>query len=226
MTTGLSIRVPSLPEWVRELREDKGWTQAQLAEKLGVTTSTLSKKERGEFAIKPPLRRKIAEVFGLTLEQFDAGWRAAKITRTVGGPGIPVINRASAGVVVDYEEWGIDSGQGFEYIDRGDIKDELAVALIIQGDSMEPTLREGDYVVFVPMGVPKPSVEPKPGMIVFVRFTPESGRQGGTVARWHPMGDGSMMTLTKDNPKYPPMSAINHEVEQMLVAIQRRSALY
>ena len=219
--------MPSLGEWIRELREDRGWTQAQLAEKLGLSTPTVSQKERGEISVKPPLRRKIAKAFGMTLEKFDEGWRTPNaVPRTVGGPGIPVINRASAGVIVDYEEYGVDSGQGFEYIDRGDITDQLAFALIIKGDSMEPTLRDGDYVIFTPLNVPKPLVEHKPGMIVYVRFTPESGHHGGTVARWHPTSDEGAMLLTKDNPKYQAIACRREEIEQCAVAIQRRSELY
>jgi hypothetical protein len=46
--------------------------------------------------------------------------------RTRGGLGIPIINLAPAGRIVDYEEYGVDSGQGWEYVEQGDIEDPLA----------------------------------------------------------------------------------------------------
>ena len=55
-----------------ELRADKGWTQADLAERLGVSRQTVISIERGRFDPSLPLAFQIAEVFGQSIEQiFD-----------------------------------------------------------------------------------------------------------------------------------------------------------
>lgn len=55
-----------------ELRADKGWTQAELAERLGVSRQTVISIERGRFDPSLPLAFQIAEVFGKSIEQiFD-----------------------------------------------------------------------------------------------------------------------------------------------------------
>lgn len=55
-----------------ELRADKGWTQADLADRLGVSRQTIISIERGRFDPSLPLAFQIAEVFGQSIEQiFD-----------------------------------------------------------------------------------------------------------------------------------------------------------
>ena len=57
---------------VSDLRSAKGWTQADLAERLGVSRQTVISIERGRFDPSLPLAFQIAEVFGQSIEQiFD-----------------------------------------------------------------------------------------------------------------------------------------------------------
>lgn len=206
---------------IKKLRELEGWTQPEFAKKLGMDQPTVSRIERGARAVPADEQQKIAKLFKKTLDEFEDLWKP-KITRTVGGAGIPVVNRAPAGVVLDYNEYGVDSGQGFEYLDWGDIHDDLAFALIVVGDSMEPSIHEGDYLIFSSLNMPKPRVDLKPGMVVFVRFNAESSRQGCTVARWQPQ-EGGMVVLAKDNPKYQPILCRRDEIEQLAVFIEKRT---
>lgn len=212
----------AIGQLVRRLREERGWTLEQLAERLAISTSTLAKKERGEVSIKPPERQQFAQAFKLTLDEFDEQWRGSRLDRSVGGPGIPVINRAPAGQVIDYEEYGVDSGQGMEYLDWGDIRDDLAFAVIVVGDSMEPSLHEGDYLILSSLSLPRPKVKLEDGAVVFVRFGPDSGRPGCTIARWYGQSDGSII-LRKDNARHPPIVCRRDDLEQLAVAIEKRS---
>lgn len=208
---------------LRDLRHEKGWTLEEAAERLGLTNpGMLSKRERGEVSVKRPEWKTICKVYGLTAQQWEDRWRASVPTRSRGGNGIPVINRAPAGRVVDYHECGVDSGQGWEYLDWGNVKDDLAFAVIVTGDSMEDTLFEGDYLILSTMNMAKPRAKLEDGSVVFVRFTPESRHNGCTIARWHSSADG-VVTLTKDNPQYRPISCSREEVEQLAVAIEKRT---
>lgn len=55
---------------VKRERLDRGWTQKDLAERLGVKQSTIAKWERKDAAYRRKTRQKLAEVFGLNEESF------------------------------------------------------------------------------------------------------------------------------------------------------------
>lgn len=213
---------------IRYCREEAGMTQRELAEKLGWPHSTLAAREQGRVKVRPPERKAIARALGLTVEDFDSHWRGSQITRTR-GPGIPLVNKAPGGPAIDYEEYGVDSGQGHRYLDWGTIDDDLAFAVEVVGDSMRPGLVPGDIVILSPhKGVPKPREALKPGRVVFVRFSQDARastlRGGCMLARYFPTPDG-MVQLNKDNPHYAYMQVKVHpeDIEQLSVAVERRS---
>ncbi len=55
---------------IAALREQRGWTQDELATRVGVTQSTLSRIERGQAHPDPYTFRKFAEIFGLRVEEL------------------------------------------------------------------------------------------------------------------------------------------------------------
>ncbi|MBB6030385.1 helix-turn-helix transcriptional regulator [Oceanithermus desulfurans] len=50
------------------LRAERGWSQATLVERLGVSRQTVNAIEKGRYDPSLPLAFKIAEVFGLAIE--------------------------------------------------------------------------------------------------------------------------------------------------------------
>lgn len=57
---------------VRELREQRGWSQARLAEALGVSRQTVNAIETGKYDPSLPLAFSIAALFALAIEDiFD-----------------------------------------------------------------------------------------------------------------------------------------------------------
>jgi transcriptional regulator with XRE-family HTH domain len=209
---------------IKRLREEHGWTQEELAEKVGLDRTSIARRENGKTRVKGNERPKFAQAFGMTLIEFDDQWRDWIVTRSRGAPGITVINRAPAGQIVDYEEFGIDSGQGYEYLDLGDINDNLAFAVVVVGDSMAPTLLEGDYLVVSPLDPYKPHNERlKNNAIVFVRFTIEHSG-GCMLARFFDDGDGKIR-LQKDNPAYAPLNCDREDIQSMAIAVERRIKL-
>ena len=52
---------------LRELREEQGWTIAQVAEMVGVKFSTVEKIEAGVFNVPLDVLAKVAEVLGCEL---------------------------------------------------------------------------------------------------------------------------------------------------------------
>lgn len=53
---------------VRELRADRGWSQGDLAERLGVSRQTVNAIEAGRYNPSLPLAFQISAAFGLPIE--------------------------------------------------------------------------------------------------------------------------------------------------------------
>ena len=53
---------------LKNLRADKGWSQADLAERLDVSRQTINSLERGKYDPSLPLAFKIAKTFELPIE--------------------------------------------------------------------------------------------------------------------------------------------------------------
>ena len=59
---------------LRVLRAERGWSQADLAERLAVSRQTVNAIETGRYDPSLPLAFAIARLFGLAIEQvFDPG---------------------------------------------------------------------------------------------------------------------------------------------------------
>lgn len=55
---------------IRVLRAERGWTQADLAERLEVSRNSVNAIENGKYDPSLPLAFKIAEVFKLSIEEI------------------------------------------------------------------------------------------------------------------------------------------------------------
>jgi putative transcriptional regulator len=57
---------------VAELRASRAWTQADLAERVGVSRQSINAIERGKFDPSLPVAFRLARLFGLAIEDvFD-----------------------------------------------------------------------------------------------------------------------------------------------------------
>lgn len=65
---------------LRDLRSERGWTQADLAERLDVSRQTVNALEVGKYDPSLPLAFRIARVFGKRIEQIfvDTGEQEIK----------------------------------------------------------------------------------------------------------------------------------------------------
>ena len=58
----------SIGEKIRQLRREKDWSQGQLAIKLGISERHISRYENEKFTPSASTLKKIAEVFGVTID--------------------------------------------------------------------------------------------------------------------------------------------------------------
>ncbi|HWM34318.1 MAG TPA: helix-turn-helix transcriptional regulator [Pseudolysinimonas sp.] len=54
---------------IAELRAEQSWTQAELAQRLGVSRQTVNAIETGKFDPSLPVAFRIARVFGSSIEE-------------------------------------------------------------------------------------------------------------------------------------------------------------
>lgn len=55
---------------LRDLRAERGWTQADLAQRVGVSRQTINAIEKGKFDPSLPLAFGLARLFDLKIEQI------------------------------------------------------------------------------------------------------------------------------------------------------------
>ena len=56
---------------IKALRDKKGWTQLELATKIGVTPSTIYNWERGKFVPRVGQLRELSQVLGVRMDEID-----------------------------------------------------------------------------------------------------------------------------------------------------------
>lgn len=64
---------------IRSLRKGAGMTQKELADKLGVTITTVSRWEKGEYVPSPRCIKKLADMFGVNGADIYAAAYANKV---------------------------------------------------------------------------------------------------------------------------------------------------
>ena len=62
--------VDGLSNTVRAAREDRGWTQAELAERMGVSRKTVNTVENGVFVPSTIVALKLARALETTIEEL------------------------------------------------------------------------------------------------------------------------------------------------------------
>ncbi|WP_052890813.1 tetratricopeptide repeat protein [Thermogemmatispora carboxidivorans] len=111
MSSNRSVEEPPRPR-VRlvEARMSRGWSQQEVAERLGTTHVNVSRWERGVTKPNPYFRRKLCRLFGLTEEELDLTPAAGSET-----PG----RGAQGGDGVEVEAGGGGGGRGEQELQRG-----------------------------------------------------------------------------------------------------------
>lgn len=217
--------MPNFGRTLKQLRLGKGLTQSELANRAGLSLSTISNSENHVTPeISDKTQRRIAEALGLRLDEFRQLWMGETVQTRGQIGGIPVINKVPGGEPVDYTEYGVDSGQGYEYLTRTPwqigVDMDLLFAVVVVGDSMSPEFLEGDYLVFKPILDAEDQVPD--GTPVFVRFGSERDH-GCTFKRVFSAGD-DRIELRPDNRKHLPLVVERSQIERMskLIEVRRR----
>ncbi len=57
---------------IADLRTERGWTQADLGQRIGVSRQSINAIETGKFDPSPPVAFRLAGVFSLAIEEIFA----------------------------------------------------------------------------------------------------------------------------------------------------------
>lgn len=153
----------SAAEKVREAREARGWSQSDLAKRVGVTQPAINKIETGG-TLNSKFFPRIAQVLDLDLSDLipDLNGPVANAppapavipeARLLGGRDFPIYASAMGG---DGEI--IRSSEPVDFMPRPAPVEHVrgAYGLIVTGTSMEPEFRSGDTAIINPHLPPQP----------------------------------------------------------------------
>ena len=116
---------------------------AELSRMTGLTPVAIRNYMRG---IKVPNARalvKLARALSTTTDYLLTG-------TPLRPERIPLLSKIPGGTPVAFTDGEYPAGFGEEYVDRGDVTDPNAFALVVEGDSMSPRINSGDIVIISP----------------------------------------------------------------------------
>ena len=127
---------------------------------------------------------------------------------------IPLLTKSPGGDPAAWTDGGFPAGFGFDDIDRGEITDPNAFALIVDGDSMSPSIDSGDIVIV------SPNTPVTNRSIAAVAL----GEDERTLKRVVFIGEGKVI-LQPDNDEYTPQLHDIQSVSFIGRVVERRQKL-
>lgn len=198
----------TIADRIRDLRHAHGLSQQELADKIGVSKSSINMYERGDRIPRSNVQEALADYFNVDLDYLTG--RSERTTRLVGSAevpagfeplpvmmAVPLVGDIACGTPITAEQ-NIEARIGVPATWHADF------ALTCHGDSMSPRYLDGDVVCIHA----QPEVEN--GQIAAVRIGDEA-----TLKRFYQ--DGDTVTLVPINPAYPPLVYRGPELNDMQI---------
>lgn len=187
---------------LKQLRKEKGITQAGLARELGNTQQAVGKWETGRSSPDPITLRRLSEYFGVSVDSLLGVGAGIGQTQPYLPEDIlvPVVGTVRAG----YGALAFEEDLGSE---PAGVRDpESYFYLVVKGDSMEPRIRDGDLALVRRQPVLE---DGDLGVIVY-------GDGEGTLKKFHKKGSAVM--LQPFNPAYDTVVLAGEELENLYIA--------
>lgn len=127
---------------LKELRKDYKLTQEQLGKKLGLSRSAIAMYETNASEPDFQTLTKIADFFSVSIDYLIGKETPLKNNRK--GVKIPVLGSIPAGIALE----AIEDIPDYEEISEEQARTGEFFALKVKGESMEPTIRNGDIIIF------------------------------------------------------------------------------
>ena len=170
---------------VKELRKRAGIQQKTLAIEIGVSNPTVSEWENGKKDPSGERLKRLSEFFGVDELVILGRMPPVETFVPIRKAALPIVGSIACGERVTPDT----NPEGYADLAEGVQAD---FALRCRGDSMAPTFLDGDLVLI------RQQPEVEPGQIAAVNI-------GGETTLKHVYFRPDGVTLTADNPKYPPV---------------------
>ena len=220
---------------IKEVRKQRGFSQKEVAEAIGITQSQYSRYESGATNIPGDMLPKLADFFGVSMDALygreepsePAPWKVIdpadfppKYPKQMSQPLpdvenetalIPIVGEVHAG----YDYLAEENIEGYYQVEpRLKATYENLHVLRVTGDSMYPEMEPGGKVICAP------NVPVRSGDLAIICINGDAG----TVKRVRI--DDTGITLIPTNKKYPEIHYTPEEVETLPVIIQSKVIEY
>ena len=187
---------------IKKYRQDKGWTQQELADQCGFSgRSIINKLEVGKNDINQNKLRILADALGVDVA--DILYVNTDEEHNVTATKVPVLGSVKAGVPLD----AITDIVGYEEIPKMWTTQGSFFGLVISGDSMSPYFIDGDTVI-----VKKQNVAENGDIVIAL-----VNGNDACCKKYYRNSNG--VTLHSLNPTYEPMVFSPEEVDSLPVQV-------
>ncbi|MFA7833156.1 LexA family protein [Aeromonas dhakensis] len=222
----------NVSERIKTRRSACGFTQEQLAARVGVTRVAVSHWERGGAEPKGRYLNDLADALGVTVDwlltgdgeargqpapEVMPGYHNVEPAVIPQGTRVPVLSYVQAGNWHEMCEQATAFDGNVEYVTAGVDVGPCGFGLWLRGQSMEPFFKEGDLIIV------DPDEAPQPGDLVVAK----NGSEEATFKKYRPRGiDESgqeVFELVPLNDDYPTMHSDRQHIQIIGVMVEHRS---
>lgn len=222
----------NVSERIKTRRSACGFTQEQLAARVGVTRVAVSHWERGGAEPKGRYLNDLADALGVTVDwlltgdgeargqpapEVMPGYHNVEPAVIPQGTRVPVLSYVQAGNWHEMCEQATAFDGNVEYVTAGVDVGPCGFGLWLHGQSMEPFFKEGDLIIV------DPDEAPQPGDFVVAK----NGSEEATFKKYRPRGiDESgqeVFELVPLNDDYPTMHSDRQHIQIIGVMVEHRS---
>lgn len=177
---------------IREARKAKGWTQQELAERIGTTQQTIQRYEAGTRNLKASLLAQLSEVLDVTVA-YLLGMNDDETTTQPDSVNIPLYGSISAGKPLE-----IESAEALYPIPAEVCRRwPSAFLLRVEGESMNRILPNGCYALIEPRTVVEYDNQP---------YAVRVGDLDATIKRVRRLSYGLQLIPDSTDPSFQPQA--------------------
>lgn len=196
-------------EKIKNLRREFGYTQADLAKKIGVTERTMRRYEEDNEVIQIGVLRRIASIFEVTMDYFFD--EPSKQNQSKPNPKklvkyYPNIKLSAGDGVINYEdgEYQLIDASFLSFLKLKGLQNIEVVQ--VQGDSMMPYIEDGEYIIL------ERTMEARNGDIVVFVYENQS-----YIKQLQTIPNEAKLCFISKNPLYPSFEVRGDEVAKVAI---------
>ena len=197
-------------EKIKNLRREFGYTQADLAKKIGVTERTMRRYEEDNEVIQIGVLRRIASIFEVTMDYFFDEPAKSQSSKEKQNQKLvkyyPNIKLSAGDGLINYED------EECELIDASflsflKLKGLQNIEVVqVQGDSMQPYIEDGEYIIL------ERTMEARNGDIVVFVYENQS-----YIKQLQTIPNEAKLCFISKNPLYPSFEVKGDEVAKVAI---------